>query len=173
MLYVGMDTAIGHSLARAMVRGKGNLTEVRNPEGCALALEMLANGETYAAIEGATGISRNTLVSLRYRHSDAIEVRRERAADDAEHMAERYRAILEQRAEQLEGDGEALARVNPKDLALTYGILRDKASTLRGDASSVVEHKKGLSLEDARRMIEEAQKRVRDEAIEVESVDGE
>ena len=172
MLYVGMDTAIGHSLARVMVAGNSNLTEVREPEKCALALEMLANGETYVAVEAATGIRRQTLVSLRYRHSDAIGVRRERAADDAEHMAERYRAILEQKAEQLEGDGEALARVNPKDLALTYGILRDKASTLRGDASSVVEHKKGLSLEDARKMIEEAQKRVRNEAIEVEVSDG-
>lgn len=167
-----MDTAIGHSLARVMVAGNGNFTEVREPEKCALALEMLASGETYSAVEAATGIKKKTLVGLRYRHSDAIGVRRERAADDAEHMAERYRAILEQKAEQLEGDSEALARVNPKDLALTYGILRDKASTLRGDASSVVEHKRGVSLEDARRMIEEAQKRVREEAIEVEVSDG-
>ena len=166
-----VDSAIGHSLARVMVAGRGNLTEVRNPERSALALEMLANGETYAAVEAATGISKKTLVSLRYRHSDAIGVRRERAADDAEHMAERYRAILEQKAEQLESDGDALARVNPKDLALTYGILRDKASTLRGDASSVVEHKRGVSLEDARKMIEEAQKRLREEAIEVEVED--
>lgn len=167
-----MDSAIGHSLARVMVAGRGNLTEVKNPEESALALEMLANGETYAAVEAATGISKKTLVGLRYRHSDAIGVRRERAADDAEHMAERYRAILEQKAEQLEEGGEALAKVNPKDLALTYGILRDKASTLRGDASSVVEHKSGVSLEDAKRLIEAAQKKVRSEAIDVEEVDG-
>jgi len=132
-----------------------------------LALEMLANGETYAAIEGATGINRKTLVSLKYRHSDAIEVRRERAADDAEHMAERYRAILEEKASMLEGDREMLGKVNPKDLALTYGILRDKASTLRGDATSVIEHKRGVSLEDAKKALEEAQKRIQGEAIDV------
>jgi len=162
-----MDSEIGYSLARKMVSGPSNLMEVKNPEACALALEMLADGESYSRVCEATGLTHGVLARLRYDHREAIGVRREKAADDAEHMAERYRAILEEKANMLEVDKEMLGKVNPKDLALTYGILRDKASSLRGDATSVVEHKRGVTLEDARKAVEEAQKRIKGEAIDV------
>lgn len=141
--------------------------EVRKPEECALAVEMLAHGRPLAEVTRETGLTHGALTALRYRHSEAIEVRRMRAADDAEHTAERYRLLAQARADQLMDDPEALKKVNPKDLMLAYGIARDKASTLRGDATVTVEHKKGFSLEDAAKMIEAARKNVNAEVVDV------
>jgi hypothetical protein len=108
---------------------------------------------------------------MRYDHRDAIDVRRLRAADDAEHVAERYRMLLEVKADQLEGDAESLSKTSAKDLALAYAIARDKSSNLRGDATVIVEGRKGMSLDEAAAMIEAAQKRVRGTAIDVEASD--
>ena len=162
-----MDSAIGYSLAVEAAHGNVAKLEVRKPRESALALEMLANGERYADVVAATGLSYANVAALRTRHGEAIAIRREKAADDAEHMADLYREALERRAEQVLGSEEALARVNPKDLALAYGIMRDKASGLRGDATAVVEHRREISLEQAKEMIEAARKRVREEAVNV------
>lgn len=162
-----MDSEIGYSLAERMVRAPRHAAEVRNPKACALALEMLADGCGTSEIVKATGLTAGILARLRYDHNEAISVRREKAADDAEHMAERYRAILEEKANMLLDDPDLLKKVNPRDLAVTYEIFRSKASSLRGEATAVVEHRKGVSLEDAKKALEAAQKRIQGESIDV------
>lgn len=162
-----MDTSIAHSIAEAAAHAPANRLEVVKPVECALAMDMLASGESYAEIARETGLTHYAIAALRGRHEEAIAVRRARAADEAEHLADVYRQVLREKAEGLLSDKEALKKLNPKDAALTLGILTDKAMTLRGEATSVVEHRKGVSLEDAAAMIEAARKKVRGEAIDV------
>jgi hypothetical protein len=61
-----------------------------------------------------------------------------------------------------------LKKINPKDLALTAAIGTDKPMQLRGEATSVVEHRKGASLEDVLAMKADLAKRVVE--VEVEEV---
>jgi len=89
-------------------------------------------------------------------------------------VASEYTDLLFQKAEMLANDPEQLKYVPPDKLALTIGIMTDKASQLMGMATTVVEHRKGTSIEDAAKLIEEAKARVankmREVAIEAEVV---
>jgi hypothetical protein len=57
--------------------------------------------------------------------------------------------------------------ISPDRLALTVGIMTDKASQLSGMATTVIEHRRGASIDDAAKMIEEARMRVANKAKEV------
>jgi len=161
------DAVIASSVAAESVVGPGHKIEVRKPLECMEALEMMAAGAPRAEIVARTGISYQMLSVLAERHDGAIANRRERAAAEAGQLADTYREVLRQKAEQLLGDREAMKRLNPKDAALTLGILTDKEAQLRGEATAVVEHRKGFSLEDAAAMIEAARKKVQGEAIDI------
>ena len=67
---------------------------------------------------------------------------------------------------------DELAKISPDKLAVTVGILTDKAAQLTGMASSIVEHRKGASLDDAAKMIFDAKARIaskiKEDAIEAE-----
>jgi hypothetical protein len=146
---------------------RGTALEVRDPAKAMVVLERLARGDSLSRIRREEGVSGATIARMRLAHREALNERKMQAARDAEYMAERYRLLADERVEQLENDPEQLKKVNPKDLALGYGILTDKSAQLRGDATAVVEHKKGYSLEDAMAMIEQARKKVQGEAIDV------
>ena len=161
------DAVIARSVAAESVVGPGCKLEVRKPRECMEAIEMMAGGASRAEIVARTGISYQMLSVLAERHDGAIANRRERAAAEAGQLADTYREVLRQKAEMLLGDAEAMKKLNPKDAALTLGILTDKEMMLRGDAVAVVEHRRGVSLEDAAAMIEKARKKVQGEAIEV------
>ena len=85
-------------------------------------------------------------------HGGAVEARREAQAEELEDLADVYREALRRKADDLLRDDEKLSKVNPKDLALTTAILTDKPMQLRGEATSVVEHRSGVSLEDVMKM---------------------
>lgn len=168
---IHVDTRVGKDITTSIAKVAGNAhglaMEVKKPKECALALEMLANGETYYAIRKATGFGTDAIGRLKLRHQGAIDSRREAAAMEAEELADLYREVLRRKVEDLLEDPERLAKANPKDLALTFGITSDKAASLRGDANVVVEHRKGWSLEDARAMIEASRKKIDGECIDV------
>jgi ribosomal protein L7/L12 len=132
-----------------------------------MALEMMANGSRMVDVEEATGISVYTLMRMRMDHGAAIAERRKVAAEKAELVAEQYGELLLRRAEQLFCDGAGLAKINPKDLAVAYGIMQDHRAKLSGEAGVVVEHRKVLGIEEAKAMIEAARQRVKEEAIDV------
>lgn len=88
--------------------------------------------------------------------------------------AQEYTDLLFERSQQLFDTPEELAKISPDKLALTVGILTDKAAQLTGMASTIVEHRKGPSLDDAAKMIADAKNRiankVKSEAIDAEVV---
>jgi hypothetical protein len=141
--------------------------ECLRPEQAVMALEMMARGARYVDVEEATGISVYTLMRMRQDHAGTLAERRKVAAEKAELVAEQYGELLLRKAEQLHCDRGALEKVNPKDLALTYGIVQDHRAKLSGEATAVFEHRKGISLEDAKAMIEAARRHIDAEVIDV------
>ena len=168
---MSISTEIGASIGEASNTRGSQAIEVKKPKECCLALEMLSFGEHYRAVSEATGLAVSTLSDLKLRHQGAIELRRLRAADESESIADTYREVLRRKADRLLEDDEALDKLNPKDAALTYGILTDKTGQARGEATSVVEHRKGVSLDDYKAAIAEARENMKlkraEEAISV------
>jgi hypothetical protein len=148
--------------------------ENRKPHVAAKALWMLAQGATVAEAARVTGLKHEMVRKLQWRHSDTLETKRKEFSMRYAMVASEYTDLLFQKAEMLANDPEQLKYVPPDKLALTIGIMTDKASQLMGMATTVVEHRKGTSIEDAAKLIEEAKARVankmREVAIEAEVV---
>ena len=162
--------AIVESVGEAQVALNHRYIEKRKPKEAALALDMLAAGETYSKVMETTGIGFVALSALRARHERALEVRRKELALDGFEMAERMRALVAKKAEMLMEDDEALMKTPLKDLTLSYGISVDKGLQALGEQKVVVEHRTGKpTLADAMKAIEEARAALQKEAISVES----
>ena len=90
-------------------------------------------------------------------------------------IAQEYTDLMFEKAEQLADDPEELKKIQPDKLALTVGIMSDQAAKLSGMASSELEHKRGMSIDDALMAIEEArvraQNKIREQIIEAEIID--
>jgi uncharacterized protein YerC len=143
--------------------------EVKKPDRAVRALEMLAQGDGWRLIRRETGVSFAGIAALKARHKEALEVRREELAADGFEVVEKYRMLLNERLEGLADDSEELKKTPLKDLTLGMAVHQDKAlQALEGNKVTVVHEKSGPSLEDAMKAIQEAQKRVRGEAITVE-----
>ncbi len=162
--------AIVESVGEAQASLNYRYIEKRKPKEAALALDMLAAGETYSKVMETTGIGFVALSALRARHERALEVRRKELALDGFEMAERMRALVAKKAEMLMEDDEALMKTPLKDLTLSYGISVDKGLQALGEQKVVVEHRTGKpTLADAMKAIEEARAALQKEAIPVES----
>jgi len=148
--------------------------ENRKPHVAAKALWLLAQGAPVAEASRITGLSHESVRKLQWRHNDTLETKRKEFSVRYAMVASEYTDLLFQKAEMLANDPEQLKYVPPDKLALTIGIMTDKASQLMGMATTVVEHRKGTSIEDAAKLIEEAKARVankmREVAIEAEVV---
>jgi hypothetical protein len=133
-----------------------------------LCLEQLAEGNTWEEIAEATGFSFNQISKVKARHETAIEVRRKQLAADGFEMAEGLRLLAKQKLEMLANNPDALAKVNIRDLVLSYGIAVDKGMQALGENKVVVEHKAGKpSLEDAMKAIADARAALQKEAVEI------
>ena len=145
-----------------------NLVENRKPVEAALALELMAEGKTYDDVEAATGISYETLVSLRARHLDTLDKRRKQLAYDGFEMAEGLRQLAKKKMQMLAEDEDQLMKVNLKDLVLPYAIAQDKGfAALEGNTVRIEHTSKKLSIEDARKLIEEARSQIQQGELNV------
>lgn len=162
--------AIVESVGEAQASLNYRYIEKRKPKEAALALDMLAAGETYSKVMETTGIGFVALSALRARHERALEVRRKELALDGFEMAERMRALVMKKSEMLMEDDEALMKTPLKDLTLSYGISVDKGLQALGEQKVVVEHRTGKpTLADAMKAIEEARAALQKEAIPIET----
>lgn len=158
------------SIKKSVVESEASerMLEKRKPDLAVRCLEMLADGDGYRKVKKETGLSFNAIASLKGRHKEALEVRREELAKDGFELLEKYRMLLNMKLEGLAEDSELLKKEGLKDLHTGYAILQDKAlQAVEGNKVTVVHRKEGPSLEDAMAAIEEAQKRVKGEAIDV------
>jgi transposase len=148
-----------------------NSIEHYAPHKAALTLFLLAQGATIKDISKKTGVGRATIRTLEWRHNDTLETKRKEFSMRYAIAAQEYTDLLFERATQLFDDPESLAKISPEKLAITVGILTDKAAQLTGMATTVVEHRKGASLDDAANLINEARSRIaKGKVIEAETV---
>lgn len=142
--------------------------EDKKPKACVVALEMLADGKGFRAIREETGLSFAGIAALKARHSRALEIRRGEMAHDGFELVEKHRLLINKKLDELAEDEDALRKVRLNDLNLGYAMMQDKAfAALEGNKVTVEHVKKGPTLEDALRAIQEAQRRVREESIDV------
>ena len=155
-------------LLASLVDSDCRTLEARKPAKAMLCLEQLAEGNTWEEIAEATGFSFNQISKVKARHEMAIDVRRKQLAADGFEMAEGLRLLAKQKLEMLANNPDALAKVNIRDLVLSYGIAVDKGMQALGENKVVVEHKAGKpSLEDAMKAIADARAALQKEAISI------
>jgi len=146
------------------------------PGIAAQALWMLAQGGRIKTISQKTGLGHETIRKLEWRHNDTLETKRKEFSMRYAIAAQEYTDLLFEKAEQLSNDPEALSKISPEKLALTVGIMTDKAAQLTGMAGMVIEHRKGASIDDAMKMIAEAKakvaERIKSQAVEAEIIEG-
>jgi hypothetical protein len=159
---------------RAKLLPRNNI-EHYAPHKAALALFLLSQGARITEISKKTGVGRETIRQLEWRHNDTLETKRKEFSMRYAIAAQEYTDLLFERATQLFDDPDSLAKISPEKLAITVGILTDKAAQLTGMATTVVEHRKGASIDDAAKMISEAKARIankiKEKVIDVEFVD--
>lgn len=156
-------------MRRAEEHGDRKRIEFWNPSAAANVLWMLAQGNSVSAVSKATGVARETIRSLSWRHSDTLETKRKEFSQRYAIAAEEYTDLLFTKADQLSQNPEELAKISPDRLALTVGILTDKASQLSGMAGVVIEHRKGASIDDAARLIAEARAKIAKKAVTIDA----
>lgn len=134
--------------------------EKTDPQGAARALWMLAQGCPSKDIVAATGFDRATVRDLGWRHNDTLETKRKKFSRRYAQVAEEFTNILFTKADRLADNPELLDAISPDKLAVTVGIMTDKAAMLSGMAGVVIEHRKGASIDDAAMAIAAAKARV-------------
>lgn len=154
---------------------RANSIEFTKPKECAVALWRMATGVAQWRIAEETGLNLKTVVSLRWRHSDTLDSRRKEISRSYAQCADVFTDLLMEKARQIGEDPEALAKISPEKLALTIGIMTDKAAQLSGMAGVIIEHRKGPSIDDAAQAIAAAKARIADKiratAIEAEVIE--
>ena len=163
-----MSNPISTIILNSIVESGSRTLEAREPTKAMLCLELLADGSTWQQVADETGWSFTQIGAVKARHEVAIEVRKKQLAADGFEMAEGIRLLMKQKMAMLADNPDALAKVNVKDLALSYGIAVDKGMLALGENKMVIEHKAGKpSLEDAMKAIEDARAALQKEAINV------
>lgn len=137
-----------------------NSVEHQKPQLAIKALWMLSQGATISQVARTTGLSSEAVRKLEWRHTDTLESKRKEFANRYAMVAAEYTDLLFEKSQQLMDSPEELAKISPDRLALVVGIMTDKSSQLAGMATSVIEHRRGASLDEAAKMIEEARMRV-------------
>jgi hypothetical protein len=109
------------------------------------------------------------LVNLKARHPDTIEMRRKMLAIDGFEMAEGLRMLAMKKLKMLAADDSQLSKVNLKDLVIPYAIAQDKGFAALGENVTRVEHThKKMSIEEAKRMIDEARNEMKNGSLMVD-----
>lgn len=137
--------------------------ENRKPNIVAKIIWMLAQGSDYKSIRNIVGVSHEAIRRIDYEHSKnnlAFAEQRKIFADRYAMAAMEYTDLLFEKAQQLHDNPEMLAQTSPEKLATVVGIMQDKCSSLSGATSAELNHKEGLSIEDARALIEAAASRI-------------
>jgi hypothetical protein len=142
-----------------------------------LAIEVLwrySQGESKKSISRVTDVDLPTIRRLCRDHFTTVEDQRKKMASNYAEIACDYSNLLRKRAEMLEDDDDALSQVSPDKLAVVVGVMTDKYSSLSGMNTITIEHRKGVTIDDAAATIaairEKLAEKARSGAIEAEVI---
>ncbi|MFO7726532.1 MAG: hypothetical protein R6V45_13420 [Oceanipulchritudo sp.] len=131
------------------------------PEIAEQALALFGSGSSFAEISGMTGLNFRTIARLAAENQETVEAWRLEATRKAKEVA----GMLLERIYDKAADPEAESSL--KHLTIAYGIVTDKSRVLQGEPAAITEQRSGLDVSKAKAAIEQAQKRIRAEAISV------
>lgn len=158
---VDLHQVIKDAQQTAQALGKpNNSIEFYDEESTAKALTLFAQGASYRKIEAETGIARHTLIRLKFDQAANIEKLKPYFARKFAAMVDQGLDLMQEKFDRLYEDPTRLDEISPDRLAVTVGVMTDKAAQLAGMASAVIEHRKGSSIEDAAKIIAEARARI-------------
>ena len=146
--------------ARAAERMQGHCIENTDPEKAAKILWMLSQGVPKLRISNELGVRRETITRLGWTHKDTLETKRKEFSREFAITAELYKDLLIEKFERLAKDPEKLDAISPDKLAVAMGILADKSAQLAGMAGVIIEHRKGVSIDDAMKFQAEIRARI-------------
>jgi len=154
---------------------KAMCMEAKFPEASARALYLLSETDlSKNEIARQCGFMKIQLDRLAMANAPTLEHNRPELAKRFTNIAKKTAVVLEKRLERLMEDNNLLDATPINHLAILAGVSVDKAAALSGVATNIVEHRVGLSLDDAAKMIEAARARatqkLKGEAIEAEVV---
>lgn len=149
--------------------------ELRDPNLAARALFMVATrAKTKKAICEELGIHSTELWRLERHHLGSLTKYRPELERRLTQLTANLVSTMERKLERLEESPDELDKTPLKDIALSIGIIGDKAAAAAGVATTIVEHRSGVSLDDAMKAIAEAKAKVANKitegAIEAEIV---
>lgn len=140
-------------------------TEIREPEKAALALYLLDHsGLAINKVADAVGLAHAEVGRLIYNRPELWEKRRPHLAIKLAATTERLIDVTEQKLDRISENEEQLDATPLKDIALSLGIISDKAAAFNGMSTTVVEHRTGPTIEDAMKFREEIRQRLADKA---------
>lgn len=147
-----------------------NCIEHTNPDVAAKCLWMLAQGKSPTEVRRVTGVGHEAVRRLSWDHKATLDDYRPLFAQRYAMAAAEMTDLIFKKAEQLHDDEEALKATPIDRLAVAAGIVQDHSNKLAGMATTVVEHRKGVSMEDAMEEIKRARKAA---SIDVEVIEQE
>jgi len=146
--------------------GGATKLERDNPERACEIVALLCRGLPVRVIIGQTGCNAQTVARLRRDHGDVITKTKYYRSVQASRLQLKAADALEKKLEDVLADEEVRGKTSVKDLAMGFGICTDKKRLIDGEGT-VVTHEHKVTLEDARKAIEEAKKEVSEQVIDV------
>lgn len=151
---------IAKAVSNAAETAPPQCVEVNNTRAAITALFQLATGSSIKKAAEASGLNRMTVKALDQRHSDVLKHIKKALIANMASTAYAGTQVLAKKFQQLNDDPDALAKANPKDIAIATGVAVDKSLTLNGDPTAIHETKHSVSLNDYKEAIRQARGRV-------------
>ena len=150
-----------------------NALENTHPEKAACILWHRAQGDSYKKIRNKYNVGLATIKRMEIEYKDPLASVRKEMTVKWLAIADMAQDALGKKMEQYDENPELLQDISPDRLSLTAAMAQDKAMTLEGQASTIVEHKSGKSIEDAQELIKQAKARVAEkkQIVEAEVID--
>jgi hypothetical protein len=137
-----------------------NALENTHPEKAACILWHRAQGDSYKKIRNKYNVGLATIKRMELGYKEPLAEARKTASVDWLCLADASRQAAFTKLERMQDDPELLDQVGLDRLTLAAAVSQDKAMVLEGQASTIVEHKSGKSIEEAQEMIKMAKARV-------------
>lgn len=111
----------------------------------------------------------NVIGSIRMRFAKPLTERRKEFSKRFATVVEMATDLITKKMMMLDDDDDMLAATSLKDLALTAAIATDKGALMDGMATQTIEVRRGASIGDASKMIEEARARIAAKTTTIEA----
>ena len=143
----------------AQKKRKTTSMEITDCEKACQILAMICRAVPERTICKEMGTSFVVIRGLKERHRDLVEATGTHRSLKATKLQLKAADALEKKLDRVLEDEESLDKVSVKDLALGYGITTDKQRSIHGEGT-VVNHEVKVTLEDARKAINDAKESV-------------